>query len=358
MSKVLIGLYQLQIPLKYSYKLSFKEVNYFDSIIINIKTGNKDIYSESTSLFGYSWEPFNEMWETAKAWLSQANGSLRDLESIIKEKQLMFPFTASPFLVSLEKLKASEFENTFEIKPVPLVGILSTDDLDKVRTETDSLIGEGYKTIKVKIKGDPEKDLEKISEIQRIIKDKAIMRIDANQAYTLKSIMPLINKIDPVSIELLEQPLNKDAWYDMRKLSRISSVPLMLDESIWSEDDILKTYDLKCARFVKLKLFKHSSFKKTLKLINLAKDKGLIVIFGNGVQTEIGCLDEAFIYSHSGLTTDAECNGFIKQKKSFFNHPLQCKNGKLIMEKIPKVDESVLRSCCISDFNADFINNL
>ena len=45
----------------------------------------------------------------------------------------------------------------------------------------------------------------------------------------------------------------------MNRLFEESQVKLMLDESIWSEEDLIRACSPRCAHLVKLKLMKHAS---------------------------------------------------------------------------------------------------
>jgi hypothetical protein len=59
-------------------------------------------------------------------------------------------------------------------------------------------------------------------------------------------------------IELFEQPFKEGNWEDMKRLAKISPIPLMLDESIYDMNDIEKVIQLECADYIKLKLMNSS----------------------------------------------------------------------------------------------------
>jgi L-alanine-DL-glutamate epimerase-like enolase superfamily enzyme len=356
MDDMSLKLFRLKVPLKQPYNLSFGRLDHFDTIIMKAASEERSVYSETTSLYGYSWERSDQMWETARSMASSAGGSLSTLMNTAMGKQASIPFTSSLVLVAIEKLLAEDDR----IGPIaiPLVGIISDDDPETAGSQAEEQLGEGFRVIKVKIKGLPATDIEKIHAVQSVLGKRAAIRIDANQAYSLDNIGPFIEKLDPTGIELLEQPFRMQEWQDMSELAKISPVPLMLDESIWTESDIEKTHRLKCARHVKLKLFKHSSLEKTLQLIRHAKGLGLGVVFGNGVQTELGCLDEARIYMRSGLDSVAEFNGFIKQKVSIFNNPPVLKDGMMLVGEAPEPIESAIEDMCTDAFEVKLTNDL
>src|SRR5438132_5113936 len=68
-------------------------------------------------------------------------------------------------------------------------------------------------------------------------------------------------RVSPESIELLEQPCHAKDWDAAAAVVAVTAVPLMLDESIYSMDDIDRAARLG-ASFVKLKLMKFGSLKR------------------------------------------------------------------------------------------------
>jgi muconate cycloisomerase len=141
----------------------------------------------------------------------------------------------------------------------------------------------------------------------------------------------LFKEIRPDNIELLEQPFKRNAWQAVESLAKWSPVPIMLDESIWIADDIKKASECR-AGFVKLKLMKHGGIRNTVKLAKLAQGLGLKVILGNGVQTDLGCLDECYAYKFANLKLAGEMNGFLKLKHPLLSSGIYQKNGIVIAD--------------------------
>lgn len=341
-----LSLYNLKIPLRKPYHLAFKTVHDFDSIVICLEKEDGSLFwGEVTALLGYSWESGEEILQTVKRWILSAGNSLSKLISLVLRDQRANPFAATPLLSAIEKMSATPVMTP--VRPIPLVGIISTGDPARIEAQTGELLDLCYSTIKIKVKGDAKNDLERLRLLQSLVKKNTSIRIDANQSYTFEEMTKFINRVNPENIEYFEQPFKPEAWGDMKRLAPISPFPLMLDESIWTEDDIANTAGLGCAGYVKLKMAKHSSMKKTIELAGFAGDNGLRVILGNGVQTEIGCVDEARIYQECGLDTVAEMNGFLKQTESVLEKPLKFEDGKLSITETPTVNPDKIEKFCV-----------
>ncbi len=339
-----LNIHHLKVPLKHPYHLSFNTIEHFDTCLIYFTVDNNIYYGECTALPGYSWETIDSIWDKLTNWIISSDKSLTKLITITRKDAAKNPFAAAPLLTAFEKMHIKIPPISFSI---PIVGTISSDNLEMIKKQTSDLLNAGYKTIKIKAKGEASSDLKKITFIQKISNQKVKLRIDANQAYDFKEIKKFMEKIDPSDIELFEQPFKPDQWQDMASLAKISPIPLMLDESIWNKNDILKTAKSDCAHYVKLKLFKHVTPKHTMELIKLAHELGLKVIFGNGVQTDIGCYDESLIYANANLETDAEMNGFLKQNLSLFKNPISFKNGQIYFSEIPSIDRNVIKEYTI-----------
>lgn len=115
----------------------------------------------------------------------------------------------------------------------------------------------------------------------------AIFRVDANAGWTLQEALEILPILKALDVEMVEQPLAKDNWDEMKTLFEQSPLPLLADESCVAEQDVKK-----CAGFfhgINIKLTKCSGITPALRMITEAKQLGL--------KTMIGCMNESSIGS-------------------------------------------------------------
>lgn len=316
----------LKLPLKYPYRLSFGTVNEYNSIVVTISSNGAIFWGEATALPGYSWESADSIWQTVVSCIEHSG----DLDGVrVRAVALLpkYPFAATAVLTAVEKfcgLVNPDFPDGTD--RFPLTGIVAGDSPEELASCAEVLLKEGYRVLKVKLLRSEKKDVERLKAIQKTVGSKARLRLDANQSYNYKMVEYLIENITLDNIELLEQPFEKDAWHLVESFKRQYSVPIMLDESIWTLEDIRRASE--CGvDFVKLKLMKHGSIMNTLKLAALSHELGLKVILGNGVQTDLGCIDECYVYKSANLKHHGEMNGFLKIKKSLSPSGISFKDG-------------------------------
>lgn len=344
-----IRIYQLSLPLKEPYHLSFRELLHFDTFIAVVYRDGRSGAGETTPLPGYSSEDAEQVWAFANEVGPRLLG--RDVEEareVLNPYIQKMPFAVTPFLTALETL---EEQNGMALQDVELVGILSTSDHEQILRQFPEIISKGFSTVKVKVGKDVDADIAKVNLIQSLRPEGVRIRIDANQGYDYDRAVKFVKGVNPDGIELLEQPFPKNVWDDMKRLSRISPIPLMLDESINTEDDLMRTIELKCASYVKFKLMKAGSLSNLARLIKAARESGLKVILGNGVAGEIGCYHEAVAAASVGLTNAGEMNGFLKLKESVLVQPIIFDSGKIKGGTVflPQLDYGQLKKYLVKD---------
>lgn len=127
-------------------------------------------------------------------------------------------------------------------------------------------------------------DMEKLALLRQ--HTDALIRIDANAAWSLEDAIALLPDLEKLQIEMIEQPLAKDNWEGMKKLKQLSSIPLIADESCVVESDVEK-----CAESfdgINIKLTKCSGITPAKRMIEHARKLDLKVMMGCMNETEIG----------------------------------------------------------------------
>ena len=341
-----IAAYRLEVPLTKPYRLAFGAVERYDTIIVAATDREGRMgFGEATVLTGYTDETIDDAWRAARdfaAHLATAPPDQR-LASVAK-LGATHPFTATAFGTALEMLEPDAQLGVSAT--VPLVGLLDAQDEDAIEAQFDALLASGYRTIKVKVGFEVGADIRHVKAVQRAVRGRARIRIDANQAYSAKDGIAFVRALEPEGIELFEQPCAAGDWDAHLRVARAAAVPLMLDESIYGMDDIEKAARLDCARFVKVKLMKFVTLEALAAAIARIRALGLEPVLGNGVACDPGCWLEACIAARH-IDNAGEMNGFLKTKAVLLDRPLGFDGGAIKLEAgMPRLEnESVKRYC-------------
>lgn len=350
-SKIALATAKLRLPLTVPYRLAFGEQTHFDVLLVAVLSDSGIGWGEATILPGYTDETIEEGWSLAKD-LTDRCKTTDELVSVCDEMLDSAPFTATAFLTALDWLADNPIlqrSGRFE-----LLGTVNgkANDRDKLEQEIETLLGRGYKTLKVKIGWEPEADLKQVEVIRQIVSGRAKLRIDGNQGYGRDQAIHFLSRLEPHDIELVEQPCAAEDWDAAAAISKISKVPLMLDESIYTLSDIDRAADLKCADYIKLKLMKLGRLNTLESGLQQISDRGMTAVLGNGVATDLGCWMELCV-ALGNVKTAGEMNGFLKTPVQLLEPVLKCDGASVILDgSMPKINLDAVKKHAIDRVGA------
>ncbi len=160
-----------------------------------------------------------------------------------------------------------------------------------------------------KIKLGTADDIDIIKELRK--HTKAIFRVDANAAWTTTQAIDIITALQPLGVELVEQPLAKDNWEGMQYLYQHSPIPLFADESCVSENDVEQC--AQCFHGINIKLTKCSGITPAKRMIANARQHNLKIMIGSMNESTIGTAAAAHLLP---LVDYADIDGPILLKEN------------------------------------------
>ena len=348
MTKIIrLDVYRMAVPLKAPYRLSFTEVRRFDTVLIRAEDEEGHTgWGEATLLTGYTDETVDQSYDTAEKTARELVGcSLEDalnrVDSMIPEA----PFTATALRTSMEMMTHDPLLRVEENTYVPLLSLIHGEHETELEQEIESELSKGYRTFKVKVGFEVDRDLKRVSTIQKIVAGRAGIRIDANQGFDEKEACRFASSLSPDGIELLEQTCAANDWEAAQNVARVSRVPLMLDESIYNLEDVDRAADLGAASFIKFKLMKAGGAAKLLDALTHIRERGMIPVLGNGVACDLGCWMEACIAARV-LDNAGEMNGFLKMTDCLLEDPIEMVGGEMVLPKefTPRINQAAVEA--------------
>jgi L-Ala-D/L-Glu epimerase len=323
-----IHLDRVRLPLKVPYKLALGAVTAFDTILARIVIGGSVGIGEATILTGYTSETIEDAWARAQALAPKLVRSSPEAACTLAHRHLAdAPFTLTAFVTAIEMAERHPLLSIDADQGVALLAGINSLDFSGIEREIEAAIAAGFGTLKIKAGFDVAADLARIAFIQRCNAGRAKLRIDANQGYSRADGVRFASSLSPESIELLEQPCHADDWDAAAACAEVSTVPLMLDESIYGLEDIKRAAALG-AGFVKLKLMKMASLTALVDGLKLIRNLGMEPVLGNGVASDLGCWMEACVARHH-ITNAGEMNGYLRQRSSLAAHPIPVERGEM-----------------------------
>ncbi len=114
----------------------------------------------------------------------------------------------------------------------------------------------------------------------------APFRIDLNEGWRYDDALRLLPELRALGVTLIEQPLPKDAWEEMRALKAQSPIPLFADEACAGEKDVARCAD--AFHGINIKLTKCGGITPALRMMQEARRLGLQVMLGSMNESTIG----------------------------------------------------------------------
>ncbi len=284
--KVSYKIYNL--PFKYPFTISKGTKTHQPTLIVQLEFFGLKGYGEAPAISYYN-IPIEKMvsdLELKKNFIEKF--SFSDPERYWHYLHHLFP--NNPFLVcALDmagwdiygKLKGKQLHKLWglDTEKSPLTDF--TIGMDNMETMVKKMKEKPWPVYKIKLGS--ENDIEIVSALRK--ETNALFRVDVNAGWTLDEAIIKIPLLKELGVELIEQPLAKDNWEEMKILYKESSLPLFADESCVKEDDVLKCVDH--FHGINIKLTKCSGITPARRMIAQAKDLNL--------KTMVGCMNESSV---------------------------------------------------------------
>ena len=187
----------------------------------------------------------------------------------------------------------------------------------------------GFKALKVKVGVHPIEDVERVKKIREAIDDDIQIRIDANQGWTPKQAIEVLNKMEKFNIQFVEQPVPSENMKGLVEVRKKSPIPIMADESIHSPEDALRLIQAEAVDFINIKLMKSGGILKGRRIAAIAE--------AASIPCMIGCMGESGI----GIAAGTHLAAAVKNiQYADLDSDLLLKNN-LVKEGGTKVEDSM-----------------
>ncbi|MGH9869359.1 MAG: mandelate racemase/muconate lactonizing enzyme family protein [Candidatus Polarisedimenticolia bacterium] len=189
----------------------------------------------------------------------------------------------------------------------------------------------GFRAIKVKIGENPDADLDAVRRIREAVGPSVAIRVDANQGYDAPTAAEVARLLDPLGVELIEQPVAVGDPLALRQAGLSTRIPVVADESVHVVEDFEPLRAAGAARGVNIKLMKCGGVLAARRLDQALSRAGWASL--------VGCMDEsrASIAAAAHFAAAAESVAWIDLDGHFdlaadpFTGGVELVNGELVL---------------------------
>ena len=219
---------------------------------------------------------------------------------------------------------------------VPIVGLLLRHDAAGAAAEAQTLVGRGFKHLKVKIGFGPDVDISTVRAVRDAVGDGVSIRVDAEESYDLKSALRVAHALEDLDVELLSQPVSRHLHHHMQRLQDRSTIPVLLDESIDLPEDVSLAARLGSGDAINVKLMKSGGVLKARRMFAIAQAAGMGVVVGSMIESGPGTACGAHLaISHTAVGYPCELLGPTLLAHDVTVEPIRIMDGELALGDAP-----------------------
>lgn len=219
---------------------------------------------------------------------------------------------------------------------IPVTAAVGIDSPAHTAQMARQLVEAGFQTVKVKIGLDPEADLARVQKVREVIGDQIHLRVDANQGYDRASALAVLEKMEPLGLEWIEQPLPDWDLDGHAMLADRLETPIALDESVYTIHDAVAAIKKKAADVVNLKLPKCGGIHRAREIAAYCREHGVPCFLGGCIETTPGTAAQAHFYvSTRNIVSAAEMEGPACYVDDVACQPMGIVNGRMTIPEGP-----------------------
>lgn len=278
-----------ELPLRHPFTISRYTVTIQKTVIVSISDGKFTGYGEATA---------NPYYNSTSAKIS---ASIRKVKAIVENSgdqhpeafwELIAPLLQDDYFalcaidMAYWDLYARKNQKTLRgywSDPNIYVPLTSyTIGIDSVEIMKQKIIEMPWPIYKIKL--GTSNDIAIVEELRKITDSQ--FRIDANGAWTADQAISYSKILKDLNVEFIEQPLKADDINGMKKVKAESALKVIADESCQRENDVDS-----CAGLfdgINIKLMKCGGITPALRMIEKAKELGLLLMAGCMTESTIG----------------------------------------------------------------------
>lgn len=223
-----------------------------------------------------------------------------------------------------------------KIKALPTSVTIGIKETKEMLIEAEEYYKLGFKILKIKTGLDVDADIERVRAITERFSNKMLVRVDANQGYTLNDLKKFISHTDPSSLELIEQPVKTGQESVLHLMGIEDRKKLVADESLidaksaWQLSLLPQSFGV-----YNIKLMKSGGIKGAREIATIAKNADIDLFWG--------CNDESIVSIAAALHAAYSCSntkyldldGSFDLAKDLVEGGFELKDGYMYPSSLP-----------------------
>jgi o-succinylbenzoate synthase len=174
-------------------------------------------------------------------------------------------------------------------------------------------VAQGFDALKVKVGGRTwREDVDTTLAIQSAVGAQVALRLDANQGWTPKQAVQVIQALEAagIALEFVEQPVKADDVAGLKFVTDNTLTPILADEAVFSVKDALHILNTQSADIINIKLMKTGGISQAVEVAHLTRRHHRSCMIGCMLESGISVTAAAhFAVAHADVVTLIDLDG-------------------------------------------------
>ena len=324
-----IQLGHLSIPLKTPFKTTLRTVTHVEDVLVKIHTDTGNVgYGSAAPTPSITGDTVSSIKTAIEGHIKrQLIGlSIENFEEVmVRLHTSLLKNTSAKAAIDialydlygqLHKAPVYKLLGDYRKEFITDITISLNEPEEMVRDSLDA-VSKGFKTLKVKVGTDPEKDLKRLKHIREEVGHDIHLWVDANQGWTPKESVYILQEMEDagIRIELVEQPVKGHDLEGLKFVTDHVTIPVVADESAFSPQDVFKIIQMRAADLINIKLMKTGGMYNALKICAMAESAHIECMIGCMLESKISVTAAAHLASAKSIITKCDLDAPILCKE-------------------------------------------
>jgi L-Ala-D/L-Glu epimerase len=196
----------------------------------------------------------------------------------------------------------------------------------------------GLKAVKVKVGLNVTEDMARVEAVRSAVGDTIRVAVDGNGGWTESDARRAIPHLERLNVNAIEQPLRRGDFRECARLRQRTSIPIMLDESIFTRQDALEAIREDACDLISIYPGKNGGILKSLEIAQMAAAAGIECVIGSNLEMDLGSaamLHLAVAMPGLAQSVDHDIIGPLYYEKHFTPTPVRFRNGCAVLPDGP-----------------------
>lgn len=223
---------------------------------------------------------------------------------------------------------------------IPIIRILALKDPAQMSEIAAKHVEQGYSYLKIKLSGEPIKDIDRVKAIRNAVGHAIHLTVDANQTYSPKAAIDTLKRMQEYNIELCEQPVRADDLEGLASVTRSVDCIIEAHEGAQSLEKIFTIVKNKAADSIIIKIGQLGGLRRAKIAAAICKIGNISCRIGTTGSQIMAAASMHFVASTDNISYACELGEFSR----LLDDPvsgLEIKNGQLKVPTGPGIGVSI-----------------